>query len=662
MFLKRLLMIVASFIFILTSCTPEHSKIVVAEFDDIPIHMGEFENAYSKNLGGPANVKNDSLEALKKFLDLYVNYKMKLRDAFVRGYTTDENMQKEIQDYKANIGSTLFLENTLYEPGMRQLFERRKYEVRASHIFIAPDSTRNTEQCIEFAKQLIDSLKMGKDFSELAKKYSKDTYTKDRGGDVYYFSAGQIASPVLENAVYNGQVGEVIPEPVNSGFGIHVIKVTEKLPRVPAIHARHILISLRDSVGKPLTDTIQAYQEIMDIKKKLDAGENFEELAKKYSEDKGSADRGGDLGFFSRGRMVREFDEAAFKLKPGEVSPVVRTQFGYHLIKLDEVQKPKTYEEDKEELRELYKKSHYKKEYADLIEKLKKEFNLVENEESINKIVDVLDSLNIGSKYWGSDLQKEIGGLNLFTANKKSFIADSLFSFLQQRKLVPRTKFNKPLFTSNLNQYEDETLVREKGMNYDKENPEFAKLMEDYENGVYLFKILDEEVWSKISVDSNLIAKYWEENKNNFRWNNRLEFHEIFCKKDSLANVVYNLAASGHDFDSLRSNYSQRSSFQEIPGYFGLVDENANPLAMHAKELNVGGISKPFQFQDGWSIVKLIKRDPARIKTLDEVKPEVASLVQEKESKRLEEEYISKLKSIYKPKYYYDELNQAFKN
>jgi peptidyl-prolyl cis-trans isomerase SurA len=224
--------------------------------------MEEFENSYSKNLGGPANVKNDSLEAFKKFLDLYVNYKMKLRDAFVRGYTTDENMQNEILNYKANIGSTLFLEDSLYEPALRTLYEKRKSELRASHIFLIPDTSMNEEQTTALAQKIIDSVKAGADFAAMAKKYSKDTYTKDKGGDVYYFTAGQIAAPILEDVIYSLKVGEIYPKPVNSGFGIHVIKLTDRIDRKAAVQAQHILVSLRDSVGKPLQDTTKAFEKL----------------------------------------------------------------------------------------------------------------------------------------------------------------------------------------------------------------------------------------------------------------------------------------------------------------------------------------------------------------------------------------------------------------
>ena len=128
------------------SCAPEHSQIVVAEFGNNKVNIGEFENAYSKNSGGFDKASKDSLKNYENFLDLFVNYKMKLRDAYVRGLTTDPDVQKEVRDYKINIGTTLFLDNYLYEPNIKILFERRKTEFRASHIFL---TRRLDHECSE---------------------------------------------------------------------------------------------------------------------------------------------------------------------------------------------------------------------------------------------------------------------------------------------------------------------------------------------------------------------------------------------------------------------------------------------------------------------------------------------------------------------------------
>ncbi len=645
-------------IIILTSCSSQNSKVVIAEFGDNKIYLDEFENAYAKNSGGIEKAKEDSLSALHKFIDLYLNYKMKLRDAAVRGYKSDSEMKKELLDYKLNIGKTIYLQQKLYEPNLKQLFDRRKTEYRVSHIFLIPDSVRNEQQTVEFGNQLIKRIQNGEDFAALAKLYSKDTYTNMSGGDVYYVTAGQINIPSLENALYKTEPGTIFPELVQTPYGYHIIKVTERIPRKASIRAQHILVTFSDSTG---TDTAKAINKIQDIEKQLKAGKDFAELASKYSFDKGSASKGGDLGFFQRGQLVREFDEAVFKLNIGEVSPIVKTNFGFHLIKLTALTPDKSYEEQKTELKEMYDRVRYKADFDELVQKLKTEFKFIQNPATFNKVLAHSDTMKIGEAYLKSNLKAQVGNDEIFNINSRSFTCDSLFMNMIDKGTNLNMTVNGKILQDAIDQYSSDLLIREKALNYDKENPEFAKLLEDYENGMYLFKILEEEVWSKIAIDSAKTFSFWEKTKNNYNWKDRVEFKEIYNPSDSLIKKCYSSVVSAVSYDSLFLKYNQRTGYENKPGYKGLVEVGFNKLAQRANALaKIGDVSEPFPFEEGFSIVKLIKREPARIKTYEEAKAEAASILQEKESKRLEDEYLNKLIKIYHPKIYYDELGNAF--
>lgn len=644
---------------IFVSCTSQNSKIVVVEFGENKIYMEEFEKAYSKNSGGYEHAKDDSISAYKKFIDLYLNYKMKLRDASVRGYKADDDMKKELYDYKINIGKTIYLQQKLYEPNLKQMYDRRKTEYRVSHIFLTTDSTMNEQQTIEFGNDLIKRIQRGENFAIISKLFSKDAYTKAAGGDVYYITAGQINIPAIENAIYKTEPGNIYPELVSSGFGYHILKVTERIPRRESLNPQHILITFTDSTG---TDSAKALSKIQDIEKQLKAGADFGDLAAKYSADKGSAAKKGDIGFFQRGQLVREFDEVVFKLNVGEVSPIVKTQFGYHLIKLVAVVPEKSFEEQKTDLKEMYDRVRYKADLDDLVQKLKTEFNFIQSTPTFNKILAHSDTLKIGPAYLKSNLKTQVGSDEIFRINNKVFTCDSLFMNMIKSGTNLNMAVNGKILQDAINQYSSDLVIQEKALIFDKENSEFAKLLDDYENGMYLFKILEEEVWSKISIDSTRTLAFWEETKNNYKWKDRVEFKEIYNPKDSLINKYYSQMLSGDSFDSLYVKYNQRSGYENKIGYSGLVDVDLNELAKQANSLSkAGDVSKPFSFENGYSIVKLIKKESARIKTFDEAKAETASVLQEKESKRLEDTYLNKLKNIYHPKIYYDELSKAFK-
>ena len=239
------LIILFSFIlsFLIISCSPKHSEIILSKYDDNAVTMGEFEKQYEKNVGNLEAAKNDSLSKYKNFLDLYTNFKMKLRDAYVRGFYSDPELNKELLDYEKKVGVTFLLEKQIVAPAVKDLYNKRKWELRVSHIMIVPDSS-GEEAARKLAQSVLDSIKNGADFSEMAARYSKDRYSAKTGGDIYYFTAGQL--PVeFEDAAYSLKPGELYPNIVRTKYGFHIIKLTDKRERVPQIRASHILIPFK---------------------------------------------------------------------------------------------------------------------------------------------------------------------------------------------------------------------------------------------------------------------------------------------------------------------------------------------------------------------------------------------------------------------------------
>lgn len=657
---SKLLFIVA-FTALISACSYDSSKVIVAEYDDSKISLSEFEQAYLKNTGNLEAAKKDSITALKNFLDLYVNYKMKLKDADVRGYKTDPALQKEITDYKVAIGQTLYLEKELFDPWMKNLYERRKKEYRVSHIFLVPDSSRNEEQTVAFAKELIQRIKNGDDFGKLAAEYSKDNYTKGRGGDVYYVVSGNIVSPSLDDAVYSiKSAGEVYPEPVKSSFGYHIIKVTDIVKRKPFIKALHILAAFKDSTGT--TDTAKALAKIKDVEARIKAGEDFKELAKKYSDDPGSGKRGGDLGKFERGKMVMEFDDAAFKLNKDEISSIIKTQFGYHIIKVYEIGELPTFEEDKENLKDLFQRTRYKNEYDILVDTLKVKYGFKLNETTLQNIIDVKDTTKLTVDFKGMELSKKFGKDELFVMKSDLYSVDSLLAYMTRQKNMLLKPISKGLITDALYFYTTSLVLRYKSLEFDKENKDFAALMDDYESGVYLFKLLEDEVWNKIEIDSVSLFNYWNNTKGKYNFGNRVKYNTLYSKNDSTIYNFYSMLKSGIDFDTLMiKNIDKRELGNKI-NEKDFVDAQSDELSIAANKLeNDGDYSSPLKYKDGWAIVRLVAKDGAREKTFEEAKAEASSLYQESESKRLENDFINSLKVKYKPVLNYEELERAFK-
>ncbi|MCS7151899.1 MAG: peptidylprolyl isomerase [Endomicrobia bacterium] len=138
------------------------------------------------------------------------------------------------------------------------------------------------------------------------------------------------------------------------------------------VRVRHILIRVERNYTEKQKE--EARKKILEIKKKLDDGEDFVTLAQKFSEDPGSKDRGGDLGFIARGDTVKEFEKVAFSLKEGQTSDIVETEYGYHIIRVVE-KKPKRkpdFDLIKEDLLQYVARKNAEKAYEELVEELKK--------------------------------------------------------------------------------------------------------------------------------------------------------------------------------------------------------------------------------------------------------------------------------------------------
>lgn len=652
---KLLLSIIGLVLFTLYSCSPKHSEIIVAEYGKYNVTMEEFENAYAKNVGSFENAQKDSIQNYNKFLDLFVNFKMKLRDAQVRRLPEDEAIVNELSDYEKTIGASYLLEKDLYEKGIQDLYDKRKYELRVSHILLRTDKT-TPEEAEKKALAILDSIKNGASFEDMVRKYSEDQFSKNKGGDVYYITAGTIL-PDFEDIAFNTPVGTVNQTPLKTKYGYHIIKVTDKIERAPQIRASHILIR-KEGEDKAVDDKSR-YQLVQDILSKLKNGEDFGELALQYSEDPGSKEKKGDLGFFARRQMVQPFDEAVFALNVGEISDVVETQFGFHIIKLTEKTKYPSFESEKKSLRDMFERTRKNSDYEKLIDKYDDEVKLVMHDEVFKEVVSNANEVKINQQYWESDLHNNFGDKVLFTIGDEIYTTDSLYSFaIKEPKNFGKVTDQNTL-NGFLNDLKNQKVIEAKAKDLVNTDKEFAGLMDEYKNGILIFRLQEEEVWNKMKMDTTEILKLYEQTKDSYVWPNRVQYREIASKSDSLLNEILGMLKHGSKVDEVIEIYSDQIKINNSE----LIDANTNAITKAANELeNVGDFTDVIRNVNVWSIIELVKKDASRTKTFDEARAEVTSAYQDIESAHLENQYVSRLKNTYEPELFYEELENAYKN
>lgn len=654
MFVKFSLILFTSMLLFI-SCSTEHSNILIGKFSDTEITMSEFEKAYTKNVGSKEKAISDGYDDYKNFADLYINFKMKLRDAQVRGYHNDESLKEELNEYKRKVGASYILEKNLVEPALRKLFDLRKEEIRASHLMIRSTPERDIEESKVLAQALLDSIKNGQaTFEEMVERHSDDQFSKPKGGDIFYFTAAQL--PIeFEEAAYKTAAGEIYPEVVQTNFGLHIVKVTDRKNRLPKIRASHILASYSNEGGE--IDSAAAYSKINSVMQLLKNGEDFAKVAKEHSDDTGSRENGGDLGLFERRMMVQEFDEAAFNLKVGEISDIVQTGFGYHIIKLTEIPDLPTFEEEKENLRNIYKRLRYPDDHRKLISSLREKYDFQINQSTMEKIIGYADSVKIGSEY---PAMNEVGDENVFTFANQKYNFKDFYEKLKSEPTNVGKLFSSDILTTAANKISEELLLEEEAMTLDRSNPEFAALMEDYQNGIYIFKLQEEEVWNKVQLDSIRLAEFYEKNKDKYVFPDRVTYSELFVRNKEAAEKFLDEIRNGADFDSLVINFTERSGMKEKNGRYELQTVGTTELSKAVSELNPGEFTELIPNTGGFSILRLDLKEPSRVKTFEEARAEVSGAFQEAESKRLEQDYIQRLKSIYKPVINYDKLHLAF--
>jgi peptidyl-prolyl cis-trans isomerase SurA len=636
------------------SCAPEHSNIVLSKFDDQNVTMGEFEKAYLKNSNDSTVAQEDSIAELKNFLNVYTQFRMKLADAKSKGFEHDPELNKEMNDYKDKIGITLFLNDKIVTPGIKKLYNRRKYELRVSHIMFRTDSA-DAEKVKALANAVLDSIKHGASFEEMAKKHSEDMYSKMRGGDINYVTAGELPSG-FEDAMYSDSVGQVYPKVVRSPYGFHIIKVTDKKKRIPEIRVSHIFVPFARK-GKEI-DSAGAKAKIDSIYAMAKAGQDFAELAKKYSEDPSTSSKGGDLGFVERRKLIPPLGETAFNLKVGEISNVVKSPYGYHILKVTDEKQIPPFDKDIDQLKEIFKKTRYNEEYDSLVNSLKVKYDFKVDGENLNSLVSDADTMKVGND---SLLIQKVKGKLLYSFDHDSVTSGQFLSTLNQDQTGWGKKLSMEYVTSELRKLSSDSLIQKDAENFEKTDSTYQALMKEYREGIYVFKIEQDEIWNKINADSTNLYQYYLQHMDKYQWPNRVDFSEIYTTKDSIINAVYDKLKSGVSFDSLAAKYTERPGYKNKAGHNGVENVSSSKLSEAADSLsNTGDFSKPFKDSDGYSIVMLNEKLPARAKTFDEAKTEVSADYQDAESNKLRDAYEHELINKYKPVYYYDKLSEAF--
>jgi peptidyl-prolyl cis-trans isomerase SurA len=541
-------------------CAPAEQDAIVATIGTQPLRLSEYEQQYVKSLGSREAGAATSQDDREKFLELVVKYRLKLAGAYGEGLDSLSGVMYEIGAYKGNLASSYLTERQIIAPGVRQLYARQNEEIRASHILLtlSPTATpADSAAAYKKAYEIIAAAKSGVDFGALALENSQDPSVKLNRGDLYYFTAGQLVTP-FEDAAFSMRIREISSVPVRTQYGLHIIKIVDRKASPGEVHASHIMIRFQNQNPSP-QDTAQAYAKIKTLKDSVAAGADFASLAKRHSEDPGSAGKGGDLGYFSRRRWVQPFDEVAMNLVPGQVSGIVRTPYGYHLIKCFDVRPRKTFEAAKPELQPIYQQLRYQDDYAKFLAGLKKEVRFEMFDATLRRFLASVDSLKTThDSAWSSGVTPDLGAQPLFSLQGHQISLDSTVHLINARPDQLGTSLRALALSGAVNEIGEHLVFSAKADLLAKSVPEFAALLGEYREGILLYQVEQEHVWNKIVMGDTVLKPYFNAHRDNFTWPDRISITAIRGVSDSLTGVISGLLRSGETIETIAERDSLR--------------------------------------------------------------------------------------------------------
>ena len=487
----------------------------------IPVTNEEFTTNYQKNNSNVLDAKDKKTPA--EYLDLYINFKLKVLEAKNLGYDTARTFVEELKGYRQELSRPYLTDVTYNEEMVQTAYHRTRNERKASHILImvAPEaSPADTMKAWNKINDLREQINGGADFNELALKHSEDPSAKENKGLLGYFSAFQMVYP-FEDMTYKTPVGKV-SEIILTRFGYHIIKVHDERLTLGEIKVAHIMKMFPQQASE---------ETIANLKLKIDSiyqlainGADFAELAKTYSDDKQSAVQGGVMNWFTPTNMVPSFAEAAFAIKnDGDISPVMRTPFGWHIIKRLELRTTQPLEKMRTDLESKIKQNPAISKYSDeaFDKKLRAEYQLKTDDNNMEKLGALLkDSVAVKSWPESANSQKDN---TLFTFAKKSVTVSDFIAYLKEQNFsvaVPNSVVQlKPM----LNKFIHQQLISYEDSQLERKHADFARIINEYHDGILLFNISKDKIWDVASNDTMRLQNFYDTTSKKYFYEERFK-------------------------------------------------------------------------------------------------------------------------------------------
>ena len=599
-----------------------------------PVLKSEFEYIYNKNN------TNNSLDkkTLEEYVDLFINFKLKVEEAKSQGIDTTSSFITELSGYRSQLTKPYLTDTKVDEALLHEAYDRSKEDIDVSHILIRVEPNATSADTLKAWNGINAIYKrlQKEDFATVAKEVSEDQSAKENAGHIGWISAFRTVYP-FETTAYNTAVG-TYSKPIRTAFGYHIVKVLARRNSIGEVLVSHIMIFT--SKGDDAANA-KAKVSIDSIYKRVLAGDDFGTLAKNHSQDKGSSVKNGELPWFGSGRMVPEFETAAFALKNvGDVSQPIQSAYGWHIIKLIEKKGLAPYEELKSELeRKVKRDERANRGQQAFVAKLKADYSYKQNAASLQEFSKLLTGRTLNDSIFKLEAAKL--SKPLFSFASKEYSQADFAKYLKKNSTSDKT-IPSIIISEKLNAYTDAELLAYEDKQLEKKYDDFRFLMQEYHDGILLFEVSNKEVWDKASKDTEGLAKYFNSHKADYTWEKpHYKGRIILCKDKETFKAAKSIVQKS-DNDSidkyLRTRLNDSIQYVKIEKGLYVQGENkaVDKFAFDTKDKFVPGTDYPFVFVTG----KMLKKTP-------EDYTDVRGLVTADYQEFLEQEWIKALRAKY---------------
>ena len=561
---------------------------VLLRIDNAPVYQSEFLSLFSKNRNKDAAYQK---EDLNKDLKLFIDYKLKLIEAKELSLDTVKTYLEEVKRYRNQLTLPYLTDDSLNDSLVKQAYERSLKEVKASHILIKlPGSSRDTVKAFEKISKIREQIVQGADFTKLAKSKSEDPSAKKNGGDLGYFSVFRMVH-TFENAAFSTPKGRV-SEVFRSRFGYHILKVDDIRDSRGEVEVAHIMIRDTTANGKSTIDKI--YGEIKN-------GGVFEELTKKYSDDRRSATNGGKMNKFAMGAMPTPFDKVSFSLSDENVySEPFRTAYGWHIVKFIKHYPVGSFEDTKKDLMRRVKSDARSKTLANpIVLKLKKQYNISQNksakeEFSDRTIASRLDSIN----KWLLVIDKD-------TITQKDFA-----------KYIENRRDKNPLDVYK--DFEEKQILDYYKEHLEETSVEFRNIFQEYKNGLLLFDLMKQKIWDYAQKDTIGLIKHYNTHLKDYISKEKVNAIVITASEKAKIDSLFTFVSASKELKEVNAKLAEEKDILIKSGDF----EKTAEIFPKNVEFSVGS-TKIYNEKDSFVLVKIFSATEAKQQEFEDVKGKV---------------------------------------